>query len=415
MKILSIHNFYFISGGSDRCFFDLNQLLESKGHEVIPFSTKDPRNLPCAYSEYFIPQMDFDVSKTNLTQTKSLVNMLYSIPAKRNLEKLLNYIQPAVAHLHNIYGRISPSILPVLKKNKVPIVQTLHDFKLICPNHRMFANGSICEECKGGRFYQAVLKRCSYSSATFGLVLALESYLHHWLNIYQKHVDAFISPSNFLKNKLIEFGVDSEKIFVLPNFVRIKDPDASFNSSEPSVDGIYFGSLIPEKGVEVFIRSVVGLKNGVFRIVGGGYLRNILGKMVNDEITKGGPSIEFVGHLGGERLRKEISNSLMVIVPSILYENAPMAVLEAFSQGKPVLGSRLGGISELIKDGENGYLFQPGNPDDLLEKMSFLLKDRSKAFEMGQKARMWVKKERAPEGYYERLLSIYQKVGVKNL
>lgn len=279
----------------------------------------------------------------------------------------------------------------------------------------MFANGSICEECKGGRFYQAILKRCSYGSSVFGAALALESYLHRWLNIYQKHVDAFISPSNFLRDKLIEFGMDSEKISVLPNFVRIKDPDSTFNSSEQSVDGIYFGSLIPGKGVEVFIRSLVGIKNGTFRIVGEGNMRNVLEKIVRDEIPAGGPLIEFTGHLSAVELRKEISISLVVIIPSIWYENAPMAVLEAFSQGKPVLGSRLGGITELIKNGENGYLFQPGNADDLREKMLLLLEDRSKTFEMGQKARIWVKKERAPERYYERLLEIYQKIGVKNV
>jgi glycosyltransferase involved in cell wall biosynthesis len=259
------------------------------------------------------------------------------------------------------------------------------------------------------------MKRCSYGSPVFGGILALESYLHRWLSIYQKHVDAFISPSIFLKDKLIEFGMDSEKIFVLPNFVRITDSGGKFNSFEPSVDGIYFGSLIPEKGVEVFIRSLVGLKNGTFRIVGEGYMRNVLETIVRDEIPAGGPSIKFVGHLDAEELRKEISISLMVIIPSIWYENAPMAVLEAFSQGKPVLGSRLGGIIELIKEGETGYLFQPGNPNDLREKMGFLLKDRAKAFEMGQKARMWVRMERAPERYYERLLEIYQKIGVKNV
>jgi glycosyltransferase involved in cell wall biosynthesis len=413
MKILSIHNFFFILGGADRCFFELNELLESKGHLVIPFSTRDLRNFPSSYSDYFVPQMDFDVSKKPPRKINSLLNMFYSVSARRNLGKLLKNIRPDVAHLHNIYGRISPSILPVLKKHGIPIVQTLHDSKLVCPNHRMFANGSICEECKGGRFYQAILRRCSYRSVTFGLVLALESYLHR--NIYQRHVDAFITPSNFLRDKLIEFGIDSKKLFVLPNFVGIRNAETSFKSAEPIIDGLYFGSLIPEKGVEVFIRSLAGLKNGIFRIVGEGYMRNILEKIARDEIPVGGPSLEFTGHLGPEELKKEISISLMVIIPSIWYENAPMAVLEAFSQGKPVLGSRLGGITELIRDGETGYLFQPGNPDDLREKMRFLLRDRPKAFEMGQKGRMWVKSERNPETYYEHLLTIYQKVGVEKV
>lgn len=408
MKILSVHNFYYITGGSDRCFFDLNRLLESKGHKVIPFSTKSPQNFPSEYADYFVPQMDFNISRRNFKQIRSFINMIYSFPAKRNIEELIRDTRPDVAHLHNIYGRISPSILPVLKKKGIPVVQTLHDHKLVCPNHRMFANGKICEECRGGKFYKTVVKRCSHGSALFGTALALEAYFHHWLRIYPKYVDAFISPSIFLKNKLVEHGMDSNKIYILPNFVTSSDSEMNL---EPEVDGIYFGSLIPEKGVEVLIRSLIGLKEGKFRIVGDGPLKDNLKKIVKLEAKDYKITIEFTGHLKPDAVKKEVSKSLFVIVPSIWYENYPMSILEAFSNGKPVVGARIGGIPELIKDGEFGLLFQPGDAKDLREKIAILMGDRAKAIEMGQKAKKWVNTTRDPDHYYECLLGLYRKVG----
>lgn len=377
---------------------------------MIPFSTKDPRNLPSEYSEYFVPQMEFDVSKKNAGQIKSLFNMIYSIPAKYNLEKLLNHIRPDVAHLHNIYGRISPSILPVLNKHKIPIVQTLHDSKLVCPNHRMFSNGSICEECKRGRFYKAILKRCSYGSAVLGAGLALEAYVHHWLNIYQKYVDVFISPSYFLKNKLVEHGMSPKKIFVLPNFMRISNKNSP--PLTPVVDALYFGSLIPEKGVDVFIRSLRKLKGGRFQILGAGYMRDALERIAKDEVPQGGPTIEFVEHLDDIQLKKQISMSLMVIVPSKCYENAPMAILEAFSLGKPVVCSRIGGIPELISEGNTGVLFEPGNSESLYEKILELLSGRDKTLQMGRNAKQWVMKNRHPDLYFDQLMSLYNGAGV---
>ena len=410
MRVLSIHNFYYVTGGSDRCFFDLNELLASKGHEVIAFSTKDPRNLYSDYQRYFSPQLDFDVSRKSLKQIKSFLNMLYSFSSKRSLENLINYIYPDVAHLHNIYGRISPSILPLLKKHHIPVVQTIHDSKYVCPNHRMFANGSICEECRGGQYYKAILKRCTHGSAVFGAALALEAYIHRWINIYDKYIDAFICPSFFLKDKLVGQGIDPRKVFVLPNFVSLPNSDNYLN---PNIDGLYLGSLIPEKGVEVLIRSLSGLEGGRFKVIGDGYMKSFLKKIVREKVPSGGPSIEFTGHLNSQTLRKEISMTLMVIVPSVWYENSPMAILEAFAQGKPVIASRIGGIPEMVIEGETGLLFEPGNSFSLREKMSAMLSNRDRTIQMGKNAREWVRENRSPENYFRQLMSIYSKVGAR--
>lgn len=410
MKVLSVHNFYHISGGADRCFFDLNEMLKLKNHEVIPFSTEDHRNLFSIYSKYFVPQLDFCISRRNLGQMKSLLSMIYSVSSKRAMEKLIGQVHPDVGHLHNIYGRISPSILPVLKNRRIPIVHTIHDFKYICPNHRLFANGSICEDCKGGKYYRAIIKKCSHGSALFGAALALECYLHRYLGLYNKYIDAFIAPSNFMKEKLVEHGMDARKVFILPNFINIGN---SGNYLEPTIDGIFVGSLNREKGVEVLFRSLSRLRGGRFKIIGDGYMRNILERRMKDEIAPDGPSIEFTGHLNTESLKREISQSMMVIVPSLWYENSPMTILEAFAQGKPVIGSRIGGIPELVKEGETGLLFEAGNSLSLAEKIFEMLSNVDRTNEMGRNARRWVKENRNPENYYQRLMCIYDKIGVK--
>lgn len=411
MRILSVHNFYYITGGADRCFFELNELLASRGHEVIPFSTKNPKNVHSIYEKYFVGELDFDISRRSLGQIKSLLNMMYSFSSKRALRKLINEAHPDVAHLHNIYARISPSILPLLKERNIPIVQTIHDYKYVCPNHAMFSKGSICDECKGGKYYRAFLRRCSHGSAVFSGVLALESYLHRRLNMYEKYIDAFIAPSKFMMDKLVEHGMDGRKIALLPNFINAGNSAAYL---EPTIHGIYFGSLTAEKGVEVLIRSLTGLRGGRFKIIGDGYMKNILEKKVRKEVSSDGPSIEFTGHLAFEDLKREISRSVMVIAPSVWYENSPMTILEAFSQGKPVIGSRIGGIPELIKEGETGLLFEAGDSFGLREKILEMLANMDRAILMGKKARKWVKETRNPEDYFQGLMTIYDKIGVKS-
>lgn len=411
MNILAIHNSYHIAGGADRCFFELNELLRSQGNDVSLFSRKDSKNIFSSYSKYFAPELDFDLGKRRIRQIKSLMEMFYSVACKRGVERLIKRIRPDLVHLHNIYGRISPSILPILKREKIPIVQTIHDSKYACPNHRMFANGSICEACKGGRYYNAFLKKCSHGSGLFSAVLTLEAYFHRWLNYYDKYIDAFISPSIFMRRKLIEHGMDERKTYYLPNFVNIANV---VRNSEPSFEGIYFGNLVVEKGVEVLIRAIARLKSGKFKIIGDGYMRNMFEKMAREIISVNAASIEFMGHLNLDRLREEISNSMMVIVPSIWYENSPMAVLEAFSEGRPVIGSRIGGIPEMIKEGATGLLFDPGDSNGLSEKIWEMLSDRERTVQMGRNAKKWVMENRNPEEYYEKLVGIYNKVRARS-
>jgi len=412
MRVLSVHNLFFVTGGADRCFFEINELLTSKGHEVIPFSTKNLKNVHSYYEKYFVREFDFDISARSIKQIRSLLNMMYSFSSKKALRKMIDETHPEVAHLHNIYSRISPSILHVIKKNKIPIVQTMHDFKFVCPNHAMFSNGSICEACRGGKFYKAFLKKCSHGSAMLSGVLALESYWHGWLKLYDKYIDAFIAPSRFMADKLAENGWDAKRIFVLPNFVRVIDSGVY---SEANIDGMFLGSLIEEKGVEVLIRSLAGLKRGRFRVVGDGYLKETLERNIKNIIPVNGCAIEFAGHLNSERLKKEISMSLMVIVPSVCYENSPMAILESFSQGKPVIASRIGGIPEIVKEGETGLLFEAGDSLDLREKILEMLGNRDRAIQMGRNAREWVRVNRSPDNYFKELMSIYNKVGAKAL
>jgi len=229
-------------------------------------------------------------------------------------------------------------------------------------------------------------------------------YLHKFLRIYERNVDFFIAPSNFLRNKVIEFGIHGAKIFHIPTFVDSREYSPEYNGDNYF---IYFGRVSKEKGLFTLVQAMKDIRTSKLLIIGEGELKKDLGKYILQENIA---SVKFLGHIKGERLKTTIRNSLFAILPSEWYENCPYSVLEAFALGKPVIGSNIGGIPELIEDGVDGLLFEPGNAEDLSAKISYLLNRRHLVQQMGRNARKKVKEEYNPELYYERLMEIYQRL-----
>ncbi|MBE0427551.1 MAG: glycosyltransferase family 4 protein [Nitrospirae bacterium] len=404
MKILIAHNWYFVGGGADRVFFETAKLLEEHGHEVIPFSMKDSRNYDSVYKEYFVDEIDYSRIKPSPGNLKTALNMIYSFEAKKKIDALIQKTKPDIAHLHNIYGRLTPSILYATKKNKIPAVMTLHDYKLICPAYDMTSNGKPCERCKGGRFYNAFIRKCVKESYLASLVYATESFVHSLLRTYEKNISYFIAPSLFLKNKMIEFGVPEKKIEYIPNFINGK-VDYSSNTKDDYF--LYIGKLLHMKGVLTLLRAVKDIKKSNLYIAGDGELRRELeGYAKKNKMN----NTKFLGHLGREEIFKVLSGTRFVVLPTECYENAPLAVLEAFVFGKPVIGANIGGIPEMVVDGETGLLFEAGNVKDLREKIDYLLSDPERISEMGKKARDKIQKEYNPELHYQRLMELYKRV-----
>ena len=201
MKILQINKFFYIRGGSERVFFDTIRILEEQEHDVINFSMKDEKNFPSKYSDFFIENVDFTKKRGIVEDFPKAMHFLYSWEAKRKLEKLILQEKPDIAHLHNFTHQLTVSVLSVLEKYNIPVVQTLHDYQMICPNARMFTHGKICERCKSVRFYNVVPNKCVQYSYGPSVLSCLDLYLQRVFGLYKERISSFIAPSKFMVKK----------------------------------------------------------------------------------------------------------------------------------------------------------------------------------------------------------------------
>jgi glycosyltransferase involved in cell wall biosynthesis len=397
------NKFLFADGGPERYMLELSQMLEKQGNQVVYFAMHHPENIKTEYSKYFVRQVFLANPKREsiLEKMKTGLRIIYSTEAKKKIEKLICEHKPDLAHLHNIYHQISPSILPVLRKKGIPVIMSLHDYKLVCPNYRLMTQGEVCEKCNSSKYYQAVFHRCVKDSLSASLLNCLEMYIHKFLNFYEKNVDFFISPSLFMREKLSEFGLNRSKIFYLPPWVKEIKSTPSYTFSDFF---LYFGKISKEKGVETLIQAMEKTKEGELLIAGQGEEKDRLQNYVNQNRID---NVKFLGFVERPKLNELIRACRFVVLPSEWYENSPSVVYESFALGKPVIGSRIGGIPELIEDGENGLLFEPKNVEDLREKIGYLYCHPLLAQKMGISARKKVEEKYSEQGYYNRLLGIY--------
>ncbi|MBN1562388.1 MAG: glycosyltransferase family 4 protein [Anaerolineae bacterium] len=407
MKILMCNSYYYLRGGIERYFFDLAEILTAHGHEVIPFSMHHERNFASEYARYFVSEIDFPRLMRDkaslLTKLKAVERVIYSREAKQRIAQLIKDTQPDIAHVHEIADEISPSILPAIKRAGIPIVQTLHEGKLLCPNTEFVCRGEICERCKKRKFYNVVRYRCKRDSLAASMLACLEAYIHRGLKIYENSVDVFLTPSQFLQNKFVEYGFDAD-VRHQPAFV---DPADFSPSYEPSDYFMYFGRLVRIKGVPTLLAAMqwVNSTSAKLLIIGEGELDASLKAYAQQH---GLSNVSFLGYLNKPDLIPLIQRAAFTILPSECYENYPYAVIESFACGTPVIGARIGGIPELIKDGENGLLFESGNARQLAEKIQYMLDHPDVAIEMGRKGRQQVETVNNPQTHYERIIALYE-------
>jgi len=407
MKILAANKFFYLKGGSESVFFDTSRLLLSKGHQVVHFSMDHPSNIDSPYSRFFVSSLDFKESGGLRQKMKAMGRILYSFEAKRMFESLLRQEKPDIVHLHNIYHQISPSILHICRKHKVPVVMTLHDYKLVCPIYTMFTGGKVCERCVNGGFFWCLLKKCNQDSFWRSLVNTTEMYLHHkFLRVYDC-VDTFISPSEFLKEKLKKSGY-TDRVDCIPNFIWVDEIAPSYSWDDEAM--VYFGRLSPEKGLHTLLDALKGL-DAKCTIIGDGPQK---AELVSRAKTESLTNVSFISHMPWKELMQRLKKSLFVVLPSLWFENSPRSVFEAFAHGKIVLGARIGGIPELVLDSQTGLTFNPGDSFDLKEKIAYLLRNKEKIVEMGKRARQVVEDRFNPEVHYRKLLEVYSRATGEN-
>ena len=402
MKILLVNKYFFIKGGAENSFFVKAELLKKYGHEVVFFSMKDPRNFPSNYANYFVSNVNYDKGGLGYNLNIAL-KLLYSFEAKGNINHLINNTRPDLIHLNNIYHQLSPSILHTIKKHGLPMVMSLRDYKMVCASYSMSIGGKICEACKEGKYFHCFFKSCVKRSHSKSLLSTIEMYLHHRiLNIYRL-VDVFISPSRFLKDKVAEMGFKGRVVHI-PNFVFMEDFIPSYTSEDRVI--CYFGRLAETKGIEALISAVKEL-DVELRIIGEGPYRPTLEAYVQRNKIR---NVVFTGYMPGTLLQEEIRRSLFTVIPSEWYENNPRSVIESFALGKPVVGAHIGGIPELVRDGETGFTFNAFSTSDLRTKIVRLLKDPALVEQMGRNARRFVEIELNANLHYKRLMEVYRSI-----
>ena len=395
--ILNVSQNHYIRGGSDRYFFALAELLRKHGHQVVPFTAASPKNEPSEWDPYFPRAADFENPGPI-----DLLRFLYSRDAAKSIQRLLNNTNVDIAHFHIYHGKLTASILESLKKTGVPLIQTLHDYKLTCPVAVHLSNDEICEACEGKHFWRALPKRCNRGLLTRTVLSVTESYVSQMLGAVEKF-DHFVSVSHFLRKKMISHGIPEDKISTVHNFVDVSDITPNFSVGDYI---LYFGRVHRSKGLLTLIAAAAPLKQVPLYIVGDGVGMPEVRRIVEQD---GCEHIQLLGFKQGDELRELILNSICTVLPSEWYENCPMSVLESYAYGKPVIGADIGGIPELIVDGVDGCLVPSGDQEALRERLLWMSEHRNEAVEMGRTGRHKMETMFNADIHYERIMNVYRK------
>lgn len=404
MKILLAHNNYNISGGADVFYREVGKSLEKKNNEVAYFSANERMNEANKYSAYFPDYANYQTGNI-FFRVISFPKMVYSFEAKRKIEKLISDFSPDIVHTFSVHVKLTPSILDVCRSKGIPVIMSCNDYKIICPNYKLYHHGRICEDCKGGLFYKAALNACANNSSTYSIASSLEAYVHNTLNIYQKNIHTFLFASEFMAHKVAEFWGNSSFRWKL--YRNPFDVSKCFYSDGSDDYILYFGRLIEEKGVDYLIQAMAAAPHVFLKIIGDGPDVNKLKSLVS---RLGLHNIEFIGAKWGDELKDYLSRARFVVVPSIWYENYPYVILQAFASAKPVIGTDRGGIPEMIIHGQYGLVYPALDIRALTKSICELWSNPARCKEMGQNARRFVESEFNTEKAYVNLIDIYRSV-----
>jgi glycosyltransferase involved in cell wall biosynthesis len=333
-------------------------------------------------------------------KAKLALNTIWSWSAHEDLLTLLRREKPDLVHFHNTFPLISPSAYSACRAMGVPVVQSLHNYRLSCPAATFFRAGQPCEACLGKSFaFPGVQHKCYRNSALQTSVVASMLTYHQWRDTWRKMVTVYIALSEFSRAKLVQSGLPAPKIMVKPNFVE--SPLASHSSAGRGYV-LFAGRLSNDKGVSTLLDAWSGLDDIPLKVAGDGPLRADV-----ETFNAVNKSFEFLGYRARQDVLAYMRQARFLVFPSEWYEVFPMTIVEAFASSLPVIASRLGAMAELIRDGETGLLFAPGDPKDLADKVRWLWRHPEEASRMGRAAREEYQKKYTPERNYQLLMQIY--------
>lgn len=375
LRILIAHNAYQQRGGEDSVAEAEAQLLAERGHEVVTYQRHNE-----------------DLKSMN--KLSMLADTFWSRRTVSEVSALIKQHQPDLIHAHNTFPLISPALYWAADQAKVPVVQTLHNFRLMCLNGVYLRDGHVCEDCAGKVPWRGVVRKCYRDSSAQSAVLASMLMLHRGLGTYRHKVARYIALNEFCRQKFIEGGLPAQRIVVKPNFVDFEAPKEQQRSGF-----LFVGRLSVEKGVEVLAEAAKKVKIAEIRVAGTG-----------TEFAKFNTigNVNLLGGLDVNAVRNEMASAKALILPSVWYENFPRTLVEAFASGLPVIASRIGALAELIEEGVAGLLFEPGNADDLAAKLQWAQQNPERMSQMGRNARKRYEAEYTADLNYDRLIAIYR-------
>ncbi len=407
MKILIINYRYFVSGGPERYMFNLEQLLKSKGHEVIPFSIKYLRNVKTEYDKYFVTPISsedevyFKEHSFSIKSTiKAIERSFYSKEVYKKLSELIREEKPDFAIVLHYLKKLSPAVLKCLNDNKIPFFVRLSDFLMVCPNAHLFRDNDVCELCIKGSLLNSIRYRCVQNSMKASVVHYIATKYHRFKK-YFDNIPYFIVPSLFTINKMVEAGWEERKFVHIPTFV-----EESYRKVEKENIISYVGRIEKTKGVHILLEALALIKNeikDVEVVITGNGDKNYIDELVKIKEKYDLKNVNFTGNLERDRITDLLNKSLFTITPAIWYENMPNSVLESFASGTTVIASNLGSLKELISEGQTGLLFKSGDSYDLSLKIKHLLNNRKQCIKMGEEAFNYVKINHSSEKHYKKL------------
>lgn len=375
MKILIAHNAYQHRGGEDAVVDAELALLRRYGHDVKIYRQHND-------------------ALNHMSRAAAAASTIWSQRSAADIEDLCKRFQPDVIHVHNTFPLISPSLYWAAARLHVPVVQTLHNFRLLCPQAIFLREGRICEDCIGKVPWRSVTRKCYRESAMQSAVITGMLTTHRALGTYRDRVTRYIALNRFARGKYIDGGLPAERIRIKPNFV----PSAFVPSWQGRDGGLYVGRLSSEKGLDVLAGAVKMVEHAPVDVIGSGPLEALATAAFGDRYLGYRPLDDIMARMGAAQF---------MVLPSICYENSPRTIVEAFSCGLPVIASRLGALVDIVRDGVTGLLFNPGDPADLAAKMAWAVAHPGQMARMGQAARAEYEAEYTPERNYEMLMDIY--------
>lgn len=380
MRILLVHNYYKQPGGEDRVFEAEAHLLETYGHHVLRYTAHndelDRRSAPALARD-----------------------TLWNRSVAKALTEICRRERPSVVHFHNTFPLISPAAYHAVRSTGIPTVQTLHNYRILCPAATFFRDGKVCEECLGRQIpWPGVVHACYRSRTAVATVSAMVT-AHRMLRTWKQKVSRYIALTEFARHKFIEGGVPAEQVAVKPNFVA---PDPGMGTHQGNY-ALFVGRLSPEKGIRVLLDAWSHLAGRIpLKIVGDGPLASLL--------QQSPPGVEWLGQKTREDVLSLMKGAVLLVFPSEWYETFGLTIVEAFATGLPVVASRLGSAAELVEDGSTGLHFRAGDATDLAERVNWAVARPSRLVEMGECARReYLDKFTAPQNY-RMLTEIYRQV-----